>query len=121
MTSQININGSLDPFYRYQMQAVSISQEKNFTVITNIDRISKDLNRPIKDILGFLRSKLNTIITDKNDKIKIKGEVSKDIIQKLINEYVKTFVLCRECDNPETIIEKNKLICSACGHKGIIN
>lgn len=119
--SKININRSDDPFYRYKMQSIMTVYERGHTVLINIMNISHDLNRPMEDILRFLKSKLSTSIIDKNDKIKIKGIVEKDKLQELIFDYIKIYVLCKECNNPETIITNNKLRCGACGNKSKID
>ncbi len=119
--SKLNINGSDDPYYRYKMQKVYTLQEKNNTILVNIISIAKDLNRPIEDLLKFLKSELNTGITNKHDKIKINGTVSTERLQGLIYSYIGIYVLCKKCDNPETIISHNKLRCGACGHKSIID
>jgi translation initiation factor 5 len=119
--SKLNIDGSSDPFYRYKMQKVDTVQEKGSTILVNIIPIAKDLNRPVEDLLKFLKGKLNTSITDKHDKIKIKGIVNAEKIQELIYEFINKFVLCKMCDNPETTMTNDKLKCGACGNKTEIN
>lgn len=55
----INIQGTTpitDPFYRYKMNLVIVTQQKNRTAFENINQIAKDLDRQPQDILKFLKS-----------------------------------------------------------------
>lgn len=55
-----------------------------------------------------------------------KGEYSKELIEQYLKDFIKIYILCPDCDYPETImlLDSNKLIClncKSCGKKFIIN
>lgn len=126
---KININGSDDPSYRYQMSSVIIKIEGRGngikTILINIQDICKSLDRPLSHIIKYIGCELNTnSYYDKDiDKVILKGSFSRDIIQDIIYKYIYNFILCNKCNNPETVYKirkKNKLYtiklkCKACG------
>ena len=112
----MNINGSNDPFYRYKMPPLkSQVLSKNTTVINNLDEISKSLNRTKKSILKFMQYHLKSAC--QFGKNSISGEYSSDKLQSVLQEYIKKYILCPVCGNPETIWHKTDMICQACGKK----
>lgn len=124
--TKININKSNDPFYRYKMQSIMLKDEGYGnglrTVILNLDEISNDLCRDPNFIIIYLSSVLGCkYICEQNDKKNkwiLCGRYSQEQIQEYIYEFISNFVLCKQCQNPETIYEKVKndvyLKCSAC-------
>ncbi len=45
----------------------------------------------------------------------MKGLVETEKLQNIIYKYINTNVICKMCDNSETVQEDNKLNCGACG------
>lgn len=122
--SLINIGGdSNDGFYRYKMPAIETSfMNKNggTTVISNIETIAKSLKRSPNELCKYLNKKMacnGRIIKGKG--MMIVGSWDKEELQNKLTNYIKLYILCYSCDNPETIIEikktKSIMTCSACG------
>lgn len=121
----INMNGRNDINGRYKMPKVKINiagkGNGKFTIITNLDDISKSIGHPISLLLKFIGLSLNCSSND--EKICITGHYSEKQIQDKINLYNKLYVLCPTCGLPELTPEiigkkKRKFIqvkCSACG------
>ena len=126
MSDLVNMNGSDDPFYRYLVKRIKVKHETGKTVIINNDIISKQTGRPNDWIVTYIGQVLgvSTNIDKKNqNKCTLTGKHEEHIIQDKYFEFVKKYILCRYCDNPETlpkIIGKKKntsidLSCRSCG------
>jgi len=122
----ININGSDDPYYRYKMEEIIMVQGGNgngvFTIINNIDSISKSINTPSEILLKYLSYHLGSSYNDK--KKSFTGYHNIDMINIGLFNYINSFVICSNCSIPELLYildkkGKKKNIdskCSACGN-----
>lgn len=128
----INVNRSvLDPFYRYKMPKILAKVEGKGngikTVIANMSDIAKALERPPSYPTKYFGFELGaqTNIDLKNDRYIVNGEHDANKLQEILDGFIKKFVLCPACDNPETALRvKKNLInskCKACGHAFVID
>ena len=126
MCDLVNMNGSDDPFYRYLVKRIKVKHETGKTVIINNDIISKQTGRPNDWIITYIGQVLGVSINiDKKNQNKctLTGKHEEHIIQDKYFEFVKKYILCKYCDNPETlpkIVGKKKnacvdLTCRSCG------
>lgn len=122
----ININGSKDNSYRYKMPVFQCEIKGNgnciYTIITNLNDVSKYINHPPTILLKFLSSYNGSMANE--EKMSITGRYTSDELQKTIQIYINRFVICSKCNIPETIPQINKqskkniileLKCSSCG------
>lgn len=112
-----NIGNLDDPFYRYKRPMAQIDNKNGKTVITNIDIIAKSLHTKSSYMLYYIQLEKSTSIT----KGEIKMNLSKQEIEKLLNDFINKYILCNICNYPELIIQQspNKQLyfsCNACGH-----
>jgi len=118
--TRLNVDPNKFGADRYQMQSVEIrSQKNNKTYFTNIEDISKDLNRTSDELLKFLGYHLNT--QTNSSQSSFNGVYSTEKMQEAVYDYIRAYVLCSVCNNPETKIflsksKKVKIGCAACGH-----
>ncbi|XP_065176630.1 eukaryotic translation initiation factor 5-like [Sycon ciliatum] len=129
----ININtGVADDFYRYKMPKLLAKVEGKGngikTVIVNMVDIAKSLHRPPSYSTKYFGCELGaqTQMDAKNERYIVNGSHDAPKLQGLLDGFIKKFVLCAECGNPETNLEVTKKqtinqICIACGHRGIID
>ncbi|GMR56774.1 hypothetical protein PMAYCL1PPCAC_26969 [Pristionchus mayeri] len=128
----INVNrGVLDPFYRYKMPRIMAKVEGKGngikTVIANMSDIAKALERPPSYPTKYFGFELGaqTNIDLKNDRYIVNGEHDANKLQDILDGFIRKFVLCPACDNPETALKvKKNLInskCKACGHQFVID
>jgi translation initiation factor 5 len=126
MSDLVNMNGSDDPFYRYLVKRIKVKHETGKTVIINNDIVSKQTGRPNDWIVTYIGQVLgvSTNIDKKNqNKCTLTGKHEEYIIQEKYFEFIKKYILCRHCGNPETlpkIVGKKKnasvdLSCRSCG------
>uniref|UniRef100_A0A915I2B6 Eukaryotic translation initiation factor 5 n=1 Tax=Romanomermis culicivorax TaxID=13658 RepID=A0A915I2B6_ROMCU len=123
----ININRNVeDAFYRYKMPRLLAKVEGKGngikTVVANMVDIAKALNRPPTYPTKYFGCELGaqTQFDLKNDRYIVNGDHDAVKLQDLLDGFIKKFVLCQECDNPETTLtvkgQKITLSCKACGH-----
>jgi translation initiation factor 2 beta subunit (eIF-2beta)/eIF-5 len=120
---KVNIpKSNIDPTYRYKRDLIEIQiQNTNggITKLTNIETICGQLGCTVDSLLKYLKKKTNTSTIEKNGIFLKKTETS-DNLEKFIEEYIKTEILCPKCNNPEFNLEINKKTtikaCKACGN-----
>ncbi|KAL8599509.1 hypothetical protein ACOMHN_066908 [Nucella lapillus] len=130
----VNIDRSnMDQFYRYKMPRLLAKVEGKGngikTVIVNMAEIAKALSRPPTYPTKFFGCELGaqTQFDTKNDRYIVNGSHDADKLQNLLDGFIKKFVLCDECSNPETnliVSVKKQTIsqrCIACGHNGNVD
>jgi translation initiation factor 2 beta subunit (eIF-2beta)/eIF-5 len=122
----INMDGSVDQFYRYKIECPIIKIEGSGkmikTKILNINTIENLLYRSAELLLSYYCIKLGC---NKLDNMTISGNHSQQILTDLMIEFINKYILCIECKNPETVCKisgskKNKIIkvkCKSCGHR----
>jgi translation initiation factor 5 len=132
-SSTVNvIRGLDDPFYRYRMEPLRTKIEGNGngikTVLTNMDNIGKSLNRPPSYPTKYFGCELGaqTRFDDKTARYIVNGAHEAGKLSELLDEFIKKFVLCPSCNNPETdlLIDKNNdivRVCKACGQRNLVD
>jgi len=104
---------------RFQIPKADIFYEGNTTVIRNFDKISNVINRPQDQILKYLLGGLGTAGEISNNRAIFQGKIIGKHIQEKIKEYVDTYVICSECNKPDThLVKKGRttlIRCDACG------
>uniref|UniRef100_A0A3B4EK72 Eukaryotic translation initiation factor 5 n=1 Tax=Pygocentrus nattereri TaxID=42514 RepID=A0A3B4EK72_PYGNA len=130
----VNVNRSVsDQFYRYKMPRLIAKVEGKGngikTVIVNMVDVAKALNRPPTYPTKFFGCELGaqTQFDAKNDRYIVNGSHEANKLQDMLDGFIRKFVLCPECDNPETdlhINPKKQTIgnsCKACGYRGMLD
>ena len=132
MSDLVNMNGKKDPFYRYVVKRIKVKQEIGKTILVNNDIVSKQTGRPDDWIMTYFGKSLgvSTNIDKKNqNKCSLTGKHEESVLQEKYFDFVKKYVLCGKCGNPETlpIITGNKknqnieLSCRSCGENTELN
>lgn len=132
--ANINVNRNvMDPFYRYKMPRIIAKVEGKGngikTVIVNMSDVAKALSRPPTYTTKYFGCELGaqTQFDVKNDRYIVNGSHDAAKLQDLLDGFIKRFILCPACDNPETnlnVLHKKGMIsqrCIACGHTGNID
>ncbi|CAD6189636.1 unnamed protein product [Caenorhabditis auriculariae] len=120
-----------DPFYRYKMPKLLAKVEGKGngikTVIANMSEIAKALERPPMYPTKYFGCELGaqTNFDAKNERYIVNGEHDANKLQDILDGFIKKFVLCPACENPETqlLVRKNAINskCKACGHAFLID
>ncbi len=106
---------------RFEIPRVRVQREGSRTIIKNFAQVAKTLNRSEEHLSKYLVKSLGTAGFLEAGRLVLQGKFTEDDIQKEIDDYVRRFVICRECRAPDTefIREERVLMirCLACGAK----
>lgn len=99
------------------------------TVIVNMVDIAKALNRPPTYPTKYFGCELGaqTQLDSKNERYIVNGSHEAAKLQDLLDGFIRRYVLCPSCDNPETVLGvlvKKGVIntkCKACGYSGTLD
>jgi translation initiation factor 2 subunit 2 len=104
---------------RFKVPKADIFYEGNTTVLRNFDKITDTLNREANHLLKFFLGNIGTAGEITGGRIIFQGKIPARTIQDKLVEYVDTYVLCSECNRPDThLVKKGRTIlirCDACG------
>ena len=104
---------------RFKLPEIEIFYEGNTTVIRNFDKIYDAVNRDPDHILKILLRGLGTAGEIKSGRVVFQGKIPSKSIQDKMKEYIDTFVMCSECNRPDThLVKQGRTIlvrCDACG------
>ena len=93
----------------------------NRTIIQNFKEISEALNRDPQHVLKFLLRELGTAGNLEGSRAIMQGKFTHYLINDRIDDYVKRFIMCHECNRPDTkIVREDRVFllkCEACGAK----
>ncbi|XP_016356031.1 eukaryotic translation initiation factor 5-like isoform X2 [Sinocyclocheilus anshuiensis] len=130
----VNVNRTVsDQFYRYKMPRLIAKVEGKGngikTVIVNMVDVAKALNRPPTYPTKYFGCELGaqTQFDAKNDRYIVNGSHEANKLQDMLDGFIHKFVLCSECDNPETDLHVNPKkqtigsACKACGNRGMLD
>ena len=106
---------------RLEIPPPNVVIQGNKTFITNFIDITNGIRRDPKHLAKFLFRELAKAGHIDNNRLILQGKVMKSLVQSKIDSYMKEFVLCKECNRPDTqIIKEDRLMflkCEACGAK----
>jgi len=115
----VNLPDSVKEHSRFSVPNVDALAEGNTTVVRNFADIASILNREPNHVFSYLLKELGTAGVLEGRRGVFKGRISPRQIGQKIENYTKTFVLCSECQKPDTqIIKEGRtqiLLCEACG------
>ncbi|MDO8622708.1 MAG: translation initiation factor IF-2 subunit beta, partial [archaeon] len=106
---------------RFEIPKVEGHIEGKKTTMTNFSQIVSHIRRDPDHFQKFLLRELATSGQKEGDRLVLNNKIPSARINQKVEEYVKEFVLCRECNKPDTeLIKEDRLMfihCLACGAK----
>ncbi|MEX2739343.1 MAG: translation initiation factor IF-2 subunit beta [Candidatus Wukongarchaeota archaeon] len=106
---------------RLEIPPPNVIIQGNRTFITNFTDITNSIRRDPKHLAKFLFRELAKPGHVVGNRLVLQGKAMKNLVQNKIDAYIKEFVLCNECNRPDTnIVKEDRLIflkCEACGAK----
>jgi len=106
---------------RFEIPKIEGHFEGKKTILTNFFQIASHLRRNPEHFQKFLLKGLATSGQKENERLVLNNKIPSVKINSKIEDYVKEFVLCKECNKPDTeIIKEDKVTlvhCLACGAK----
>lgn len=104
---------------RFEIPEAKTQKQGNKTVIQNFADIADTLNRGEKQLSKYLLGELGTAGHVDGKELILQGKFRRGIINSKIEQYCEKYVICHECNRPDTQIRKEKGVtlikCEACG------
>ena len=104
---------------RLQIPEPNSSISGSRTALYNLKDISDRLKRDRNHLLKYLAGELATSGTFDGNRAIFQGNFNNRTLEQLVERYVKKFVLCPVCHQPDTRIARKDrfyfLVCEACG------
>lgn len=104
---------------RFEIPQIEGRFQGKKTILTNFFQIADHLRRDSEHFQRFLIKELATTGHIEGDRLILNTKISSKKINPKIEQYVKEFVLCKECGKPDTeLIKKDRMAflhCLACG------
>lgn len=120
-----------DPFFRYKMERIQSKIEGKGngikTVIVNLSSVAQSLARPGAYIIKYFGFELGaqTNSNPADDRWIINGAHEASKLQDYLDGFIKKFVLCKKCKNPETdvVVKDGDILldCKACGQRSDVD
>lgn len=109
---------------RFEIPKVEGQISGKNTIITNITQIANYLRRPLEHLAKFLQKELAVPGKIDGERLILITKLNSQKVNDKIQQYAKDFVICPECQKPDTEIVVEKGIkfkhCLACGAKSPI-
>ena len=110
---------------RFVTPKVAGHLEGNKTVISNFLQIASQLRRPPEHLLKYISRETAAKGEIKRQLLIFNTKIPASKINEKIEQYVDSFVICKECGKPDTKLTKEGIVtfmkCQACGAKHSIN
>jgi translation initiation factor 2 subunit 2 len=106
---------------RFEVPKVEGHFEGRKTIITNFYQIASYIRRNPEHFQKFMLKELAASGQREGDRLVLNNKVPSAKINQKVEQYVREFVLCRECGKPDTeLVKQDRLTfikCMACGAK----
>ena len=106
---------------RFEIPKAEGHFEGKKTIITNFYQIASHIRRNPEHFQKFMVKELATSGQREGERLVFNNKIPSEKINQKIEQYVREFVLCRECGKPDTeLVKEDRLMfirCMACGAK----
>ncbi|OLS21956.1 MAG: Translation initiation factor 2 subunit beta [Candidatus Heimdallarchaeota archaeon LC_3] len=103
---------------RFVIPKITSFVEGNKTYITNWKDVTKRIRRD-EHFIKLMAREFATSISEEGGRLIFQGKFTGSSINKQLSTYVKMYVICPECNKPDTKLVKDDrlliLVCEACG------
>lgn len=109
---------------RFEMPKFEYFAEGNKTIIKNFKAIIDKIRRDPVMVSKYISKELAVPVEIKDERLILQRKIVGDMLNKKLEEFVKKYVICKECNRPDTNIKDEHhvrfLICEACGARSSI-
>jgi len=106
---------------RFEIPNIEGHIEGKRTILTNFLSIASHIRRDPEHFQKFILKELATSGQMDGDRLILNNKIPSTKINAKVEQYVKEFVICKECGKPDTELKKenrlNFINCLACGAK----
>jgi translation initiation factor 2 subunit 2 len=106
---------------RFEIPQIEGHIEGKKTILTNFLNIASHIRRDPEHLQKFILKELATSGQRDGDRLVLNNKIPSIKVNAKIEQYVKEFVICKECGKPDTELKKENRLsfinCLACGAK----
>jgi translation initiation factor 2 subunit 2 len=106
---------------RFEIPKIEGHFEGKKTILTNFSNIAEHIRRNPEHFQKYLLKELAASGQREKDRLVLNMKVPSAKINQKVEDYVKEFVICKECGKPDTELKKEDRLtfmhCLACGAK----
>ena len=106
---------------RFEVPVIEGHIEGKKTILTNFIVIASYIRRDPEHFQKFILKELATSGQREGERLVLNNKIPSSKINAKIDQYVKEFVICKECGKPDTELKKENrlsfIYCLACGAK----
>jgi len=106
---------------RFEIPKIQGAFEGKKTILTNFFQIASYIRRDGNQFQKFILKELATSGQKEGDRLVLNNKIPSAKINQKIEQYIKEFVICKECGKPDTELKKQDRLlfmhCLACGAK----
>lgn len=121
---QKEVPDSIKRSERFEIPKIKGHFQGNRTVTTNFFEIATTLRREPEQMMKFLSKALAAQMEVNGSQVVFGRRIKSQLINEKIEQYAKTYVICRECGKPDTQLEREDRLlfirCQACGARHAI-
>ncbi|MGC8581139.1 MAG: translation initiation factor IF-2 subunit beta [Thermoplasmata archaeon] len=104
---------------RFVLPKLDIISEGKNTIVRNFGDFTDKVRRNKEEVVVYLQKELGAACLLEDKRLVIKSRIYPNQIIDKLNDYVDMYVICHECNRPDTNIKKVgkvlMLVCEACG------
>jgi translation initiation factor 2 subunit 2 len=104
---------------RFQIPQIEGEMQGTRFIVRNFKKIADYLKRDPKHLAKYLMLSLATSGSIEGETLVLNTKVRRDIVQQKLEEYIRKYVFCKVCGEPDTKLIKEDRIyfiqCDACG------
>jgi len=104
---------------RFQIPQIEGEMQGTKFIVRNFKKIADYLKRDPKHLAKYLMLSLATPGIIEGETLALNTKVRRDVVQQKLEEYIKKYVFCKVCGEPDTKLIKEDRIyfiqCDACG------
>ena len=105
---------------RFEIPKFEFFTEGNKTIIKNFKAVCDKIRRDQDSVCKYFSKELAVPVGVQGERLILQRKLMGDIINKKLEEFVLKFVMCRQCNRPDTHIQEaghglKQLICESCG------
>ena len=104
----------------FKIPSVDIIVQGTKTIIRNLAAIADAARRSEGDITRYISKELAVPASAEEHRLMISGRFNTDDLNKRVQRYFETYVICKECHKPDSHLEQAGrgmfyFVCEACG------
>ncbi len=103
---------------RFEMPEVVSYIEGKKTIFKNFSSIAQKIRRREEMFAKFLSKELGVPVKKEGSVLVLQRKINNRLLQQKVNIFIKEYVICLECNRPDTNIRGEgvkMLVCEACG------